>query len=121
MKDLENRVGEAIKLFWLTRDKQSQDQGIKTGRKDAGLRAAVTGGKHLDGFTQICRDLFIESGLPEAQIFWQDRKELPGFYRAEKNWDLVVVDNRPARPRSELEPAPAPGYQYSTYPSIAVE
>ena len=66
-------------------------QGRKTGQKDAGLRAAVTGGKHLDGFTQICRDLFIEAGLAEAHVFWRDRKELPGFYRAEKNWDLVVV------------------------------
>jgi hypothetical protein len=91
MKDLEERVSEAIKLFWLTRNEQSLAQGGKSGLKDAGLRAAVTGGKHLDGFTQICRDLFVEAGLPEAHIFWQDRKELPGFYRAEKNWDLVVV------------------------------
>jgi hypothetical protein len=91
MDKLERQVGEAIKLFWLTRDRQSRDQGGKTGQKDAGLRAAVTGGKHLDGFTKICRDLFIEAGLPEAHIFWQDRRELPGFYRAEKNWDLVVV------------------------------
>ena len=85
MKDLERRVGEAIKLFWLTRDKQSRAQGSISGRKDAGLRAAVTGGKHLDGFTQICRDLFMAAGLPEAHIFWRDRKELPGYYRAEKN------------------------------------
>jgi hypothetical protein len=91
MKDLEEQVAEAIKLFWLTRDRQSQAQGEKSGRKDAGLRAAVTGGKHLDGFTQICRDLFIKAGLPEAHVFWQNRKELPGFYRAEKNWDLLVV------------------------------
>ncbi len=91
MDKLEKRVGQAIKLFWLTRERQSRDQGGKTGQKDAGPRAAVTGGKHLDGFTQICRDLFIEAGLPEAHIFWRDRKELPGFYRAEKRWDLVVV------------------------------
>ena len=51
----------------------------------------MTGGKHLDGFVQISRELLIEAGLPEAQIFWQNQKELPGFYRAEKNWDLVVV------------------------------
>ena len=91
MKNLEKRVGEAIKLFWLTREKQGQDQGAKTGQKDAGLRAAVTGGKHLDGFTEICRDLFIAGGLPEAHVYWQQRKELPGFYRAEKNWDLIVL------------------------------
>src|SRR5688572_18812010 len=41
MRSLERRVGEAIKLFWLTRDKQSESQGAKTGQKDAGLRAAV--------------------------------------------------------------------------------
>jgi hypothetical protein len=91
MNNIEASVGEAIKLFWLVRDKQSRNQESKTGQKDAGLRAAVTGGKHLDGFIQICRDLLILAGLPEAHIFWQERRELPGFYRAEKNWDLVVV------------------------------
>jgi hypothetical protein len=91
MDRLEERVGEAIKLFWTTRERQSKNQGVKSGQTDAGLRAAVTGGKHLDGFVQICRDLFVEAGLPEAQIFWQNQRELPGFYRAEKSWDLVVV------------------------------
>src|SRR6185312_8851798 len=90
-KDLDRRVGEAIKLFWLTRDKQSKAQGTKTGQKDAGLRAAVTSGKHLDGFTEICRDLFIAGGVPEAHVYWAAKRELPGFYRAEKSWDLVVV------------------------------
>ncbi|MEX1223196.1 MAG: PaeR7I family type II restriction endonuclease [Pirellulales bacterium] len=91
MEELESRVAQAIKLFWLTRDKQQKKQGGASGAKDAGLRAAVTGGKHLDGFTEICRDLFVEGGVPEAHVFWRQKKELPGFYRAEKNWDLVVV------------------------------
>jgi hypothetical protein len=91
MRNLNKRVGEAIKLFWLTRDRQSAAQGVKTGQKDAGLRAAVTGGKHLDGFTTICRDLIVKAGVPEAHVYWQSKRELPGFYRAEKNWDLVVV------------------------------
>jgi hypothetical protein len=89
--DIDRSVGDAIKLFWLTRAKQSKRQGSESGQKDAGLRAAVTGGKHLDGFTDICRKLFLEAGLPEAHIFWQTRKELPGYFRAEKNWDLIVV------------------------------
>jgi hypothetical protein len=91
MSEIDNRVGEAVKLFWLTREKQTKSQGAKTGRKDAGLRAAVTGGKHLDGFTEICRDLFVEGGVPEAHVYWRGKLELPGYYRAEKNWDLVVV------------------------------
>lgn len=89
--DVERQVREAIKLFWLTREKQNQKQGSKTGQKDSGLRAAVTGGKHLDGFTDICRQLFVKAGVPEAHVFWQSRKELPGYFRAEKNWDLIVV------------------------------
>ena len=89
--DLDKSVGEAIKLFWKTRAKQSKKQGSATGQKDAGLRAAVTGGKHLDGFSDICRNLFLKAGLPEAHVYWQSKRELPGYYRAEKNWDLLVV------------------------------
>lgn len=91
MDDLDKRVRDAIQLFWKTRQRQSKSQGSKTGRKDAGLRAAVTGGKHLDGFSDICRHLFLEAGLPEAHIYWRNSRELPGYFRAEKNWDLIVV------------------------------
>lgn len=91
MDDLEKRVGEAVKLFWLVQERQRKNQGADTGLKDAGLRAAVTGGKHLDGFTEICRDLFVAGGVPEAHVYWKQKRELPGYFRAEKNWDLVVV------------------------------
>ncbi|REJ77024.1 MAG: restriction endonuclease [Planctomycetota bacterium] len=91
MSDLEKRVAEAVKSFWQTRDRQSRQQGLKTGQRDAGLRTAVTAGKHMDGFIEICRDLCVEGGVPEAEVFWKNRKELPGYYRAEKNWDLIVV------------------------------
>jgi hypothetical protein len=91
MNNLDRRVGKAIKLFWETRERQNVSQGSASGQKDAGLRRAVTGGKHLDGFTSICRDLFVEGGVPEAHVYGLDKRELPGFYRAEKSWDLVVV------------------------------
>ena len=91
MLNPDRQVGEAIKLFWLTRDKQSERQGEKSGTKDAGLRAAVTGGKHLDGFRDICRKLFAQAGVPDAHIYWEKKKDVPGYYRAEKDWDLVVV------------------------------
>ena len=91
MIDLDEGVRKAVRHFWLTRDKQSKKQGSETGQRDAGLRTAVTGGKHLDGFVTLCRDLLIEAGIPQAEIHWQRSLELPGFYRAEKNWDLVAV------------------------------
>ena len=90
--DLNKRVGRAIRHFWAVRDQQARNQGRSSGTRDAGLRTAVTGGKHLDGFVTLCRDLLIESGLPEANVHWtKGHLELPGYFRAEKSWDLLAV------------------------------
>ena len=35
--------------------------------------------------------LIIESGIPEKCIFKKSAVELPGYYRPEKKWDLIVV------------------------------
>src|SRR5207245_1068725 len=59
--------------------------------KDRGDRSAVTGGKHLDGFREMVADLLIASGLKRATIYWRKQTELPGWFRAEKNWDLLIV------------------------------
>lgn len=65
--------------------------GPRTGQKDAGRRTAVTGGKHLDGFIALFRDLLVKAGLPKANVYWNSGRELPGFFRAEKSWDLLAV------------------------------
>ncbi len=89
--NLNKRVEEAIRHFWTTRKKQSRDQGQASGRKDQGARIAVTGGAQMDGFVAVARDLLLESGLPESTVFLKKRLELPGFFRPEKQWDLLVV------------------------------
>lgn len=91
MTDLDDGLRKAVRHFWWTREKQSHQQGASTGTRDAGQRTAVTGGKHLDGFVKLCRDLLIDAGIPDSEIHWMRRLELPGYYRAEKNWDLVAV------------------------------
>lgn len=91
MDNVDDLLRNAIQHFWNTRDKQAESQGTSSGLKDAGLRSAVTGGKHLDGFVSLCRNLLIESGLPEASVHWSNRVELPGYFRAEKSWDLLAV------------------------------
>ncbi len=90
-KKLNKRVEEAVRYFWTTRKKQSRDQGHDSGRKDRGARSAVTGGAQMDGFVAVARDLLLESGLPESTVFLKKRLELPGFFRPEKQWDLLVV------------------------------
>lgn len=61
------------------------------GSKDTGARAAVTGGAQMDGMVRLVHDLLRENGTPESQIFRGTRVELPGWYRPEKKWDLVVI------------------------------
>ena len=91
MDDLRARVKKAIRHFWSTRKRQAAKQGSGTRQRDAGLRTAVTGGKHLDGFVTLCRDLLVEAGLHEADVYWNKRLELPGYFRPEKKWDLLAV------------------------------
>jgi len=91
MDDLDARVRKAVRHFWRVRRQQSERQGQASGRRDAGMRTAVTGGKHLDGFVQLCREILTEAGLHDAEIFWKSQLELPGYFRPEKNWDLLAV------------------------------
>lgn len=90
---LDKRLKSAIKHFWSTREVQAQKQGSTSGSKDAGSRSAVTGGAQMDGFINIVRDLLCESGLPKADVYCKKGIELPGWYRPEKQWDLLVVSD----------------------------
>jgi hypothetical protein len=87
----QDRLSEAVKFFWKTRQRQSDRQGKRTGTRDSGSRTAVTGGKQLDGFVELLRDFLGEAGLDRACIYTSKKVELPGWYRAEKKWDLLIV------------------------------
>jgi len=89
--ELEKQLRKAIKHFWNTRETQAQKQGSKTGARDAGARTAVTGGRQMDGFISLVRDYLCENGLPKTHVYCEKRIELPGWYRPEKKWDLLVV------------------------------
>src|SRR3990172_4350977 len=88
--DYRDRLAKAVQYFWRVRTQQHRKQGATTGRKDAGNRSAVTGGKHLDGFIKLLAELLSEAGLPNSTIH-TTATTLPGYFRPSKNWDLVVV------------------------------
>src|SRR5665213_2297379 len=90
----ERQLKEAVQHFWQTRSAQSENQGIRTGRKDAEARSAVTGGKQLQGFADLVCDYLEESGLDRPSIHCDRLVEVPGWYRPEKCWDLLVVSNK---------------------------
>lgn len=91
MKSLDKQLRAAVSHFWKTRESQATKQGSVAGKKDAGYRSAVTGGKQMDGFIATIRDRLVETGLERVCVFCEDRTELPGFFRPEKRWDVVVV------------------------------
>ena len=88
---LRKAVQDAVRRFWRTRARQAKSQGAKSGDRDRGARSAVTGGAHLDGFSELIRRLIVDAGVSDTGVHRRSRVELPGYYRAEKKWDLVVV------------------------------
>lgn len=87
----EQQVRAAVAHYWTTLSQQGAKQ--RSGDADRGGRAAVTGGKHMDGFCRLINWLLIESGMPEANIYVHSRLELPGYFRPTKEWDMLVVHN----------------------------
>jgi len=93
LKDLTDRIGKAVALYWETRTGQRNKQ-IQTGKADQGLRTAVTGGAQMDGFIDLFVELIAATGVSERHIFRKRAVELPGFFRPTKEWDLLVVRDK---------------------------
>jgi hypothetical protein len=89
-EDRRERVCRAVAFFWGTRRRQTEKQRAR-GRSDQGARAAVTGGHQMDGFLQLLTELILRAGMPRQCVFYEKKLELPGYFRAEKKWDLLVV------------------------------
>jgi hypothetical protein len=80
----------AVRQYWVVREGQAHKQR-ESGRVDAGLRGAVTGGAHMDAMAELMESIFIDAGFAPSSISRRSAVELPGYFRPEKKWDLVVV------------------------------
>lgn len=107
--DYQVRVAKAVRHFWKVRTQQQKKQSVASGKKDAGNRSAVTGGKHLDGFIGLLTEVLGEAGLPDATIHTK-APTLPGYFRATKNWDLVVIVDRILLASIELKAHVGPSF-----------
>jgi hypothetical protein len=47
----------------------------------------------MNGFVNLVRELLCENGLPKAHVHCEKYVELPGWYRPEKKWDLLIVSD----------------------------
>ncbi len=91
--DIETRLKSAVQQFWLARRRQQKKQ-VKAGKIDAGTRGAVTGGTQMGALEVLVRDILVETGLKGLDIKTRTALELPGFYRPEKKWDLIVISEK---------------------------
>lgn len=81
---------DAVRHFWVTRKGQAARQAER-GSGDQGARAAVTGGRQMDGFIAKIVDLMRAAGVSGDSIYYARHRELPGYFRPTKDWDLVVA------------------------------
>lgn len=84
------RLTSAVSDYWRGRSKQARKQK-KSGKKDSGTRGEVTGGQHLNAFGDLLVEVIKATGLSDDFIFFRKPLVLPGYYRAQKKWDIVVA------------------------------
>ncbi|MCW2873516.1 PaeR7I family type II restriction endonuclease [Actinacidiphila oryziradicis] len=83
---------EAIADYWGAKRIQNELSAIKN-RVGAGTAGSVRGGKHFDGIAALLAKFFLDVGYPPEAIRIANgqRLELPGYYRPQKQWDVVVA------------------------------
>jgi hypothetical protein len=95
----------AVRDFWKIRGVQAE-KGIA----DQGSRPAVTGGQQMNSFAVKIRDLMIAAGASASDIYAVKNKELPGFFRPAKEWDIVVVSKGRLLAAVELKSQVGPSF-----------
>jgi hypothetical protein len=87
--DFDEAVTAAVDLFW-----HSRGSGV-VAKSQGGSRDAVVGGKNMDGFVSLVRMVATHCGLDADDVHMRkSRVVLPGFFRATKNWDVLVIHER---------------------------
>jgi hypothetical protein len=85
-KFIKEGIEGAVAYYWKTRSSQKEK-----GKKDQGLRSAVTGGAQMDGFISFFSDLIMQAGMPSDCLFNKRKVEIPGYFRPTKKWDLLII------------------------------
>ncbi len=88
--DIEKCLQEAVQSYWDARGKNKEKQ-VQSGKIDAGTRGEVTGGTQMGALEVLIADILCDAGLKKLDIRTRTALELPGYFRATKKWDLMVV------------------------------
>lgn len=86
-----NVFADAVRAFWETRATQAGRQR-ESGVTDQGNRGQVTGGQQMNGFVDAIRQYICAAGVEPGCVYTiRGQSDLPGYFRATKQWDVVVV------------------------------
>jgi restriction endonuclease XhoI-like protein len=91
--DIDKRLHEAVQSYWDARAKNKEKQ-VQSGKIDAGTRGEVTGGTQMGALEILVADILCDAGLKRLDVRTRTALELPGYFRATKKWDLIVVSER---------------------------
>ena len=89
LPDYSPLVHTAVADYWEVRRSQatkSQGQGVF----NTGIRAEVTGGRHLDALQELVVRVFVDAGIP-ARLIDVKKRPIAGYFRRDKSWDIVVM------------------------------
>ncbi|MCI3223810.1 PaeR7I family type II restriction endonuclease [Streptomyces sp. NP-1717] len=102
---------DAIAAYWGAKQLQSEQSAIKAA-VGAGTAGSVRGGKHFDVIAALLAKFFLEAGYPAESIRVNKSQglELPGYYRPQKQWDLVVVHGGVLVAAFEMKALGGPSY-----------
>jgi hypothetical protein len=106
---MDRKIIDAVQFYWKSRNSQKLKQA-ESGVQDMGARGAVTGGAQMDAFADLVSTAIVETGIPSSCIFKKTAVELPGYYRPEKKWDLLVVYNEVLGAAIELKSQMGPSF-----------
>lgn len=99
----------AVSHWWASKKKNKE--GI--GAAQAGTRGANLAGNTMDGFRDTIIEKLLEAGVARADIFSGGQvaaipANLPSYFRASKNWDVIVCKNSLFKKLDGDIPASAP-------------
>lgn len=103
----ESVFSEAVRAWWQHRTANAA--GIK--RAQGGSRDESLRGNTMDGFRDTIVDALLEVGVDEADIYVGGPQairasNLPSYFRATKNWDVVVCKNATSQRHAQSRVSP---------------
>ena len=87
LPEYDDRVHAAVVSYWdvrRTQAERSRDLGVV----NTGLRAEVTGGRHMNALELLLVEVLVDAGIP-AKMLQVKKRPVPGYFRRDKSWDVV--------------------------------